>query len=136
MVSVNDADQLPAPSWNCTDTVFSPSPVDNVQSFVVANGSAVVKVVPSFEKRICVTPLASKAESVSVTAVLFVVAALSLMAIDPEGGVVSGPEVPLARTRPNRSIGLVSSGPTAPIAVPAPSAGSPALISGLPAAGR
>src|SRR6186713_1401194 len=55
--------------------------------------------------------------------------------VESTGAVVSGGGgVSSAPMRPNRSAGLLSSGPTAPIAVPAPSAGSPAPASGLPGA--
>jgi hypothetical protein len=86
IVLVTDPDQLPAPSLYCTYTVFVPAPVASVHAFVVAYVSAVEKLDPVFENRICVTPLsASLADSVSVTAVVFVTVAPLLITTVPVG---------------------------------------------------
>src|SRR4029450_12778399 len=53
--------------------------------------------------------------------------------VDSTGGIVSGGGGgSAAPPRPNRPPGLLSPAPTAPIAVPVPSAGSPAPMSRLP----
>src|SRR3954470_23579597 len=86
MASLNEPDQFPAASANCTYTVFMPLPELRVQRLEAENASAMEKPVPVFEKRICITaPWPSVAFSASVTEVEFVATAPLLITTDPVG---------------------------------------------------
>jgi hypothetical protein len=81
---------FPAASLYHAYTVFVPSPVVNVHAFDVAYVSHVVHELVLLT-HIWETPLASDADNVKVTDVVFVYAAPLLIVIEPVGGVTSAP---------------------------------------------